>query len=98
MPIWHWGIDPNKMTNQYYILSKVLIHRIFPGGFTKGLWVKKYDFSWKYSYNVIKKSENVTENWYFTGSIIGTSVSNELHVIIMTDILDPTHFFDLQST
>ena len=48
--------------------------------------------------DVIEKWANVTENWYFTGLIIGTSVSNEQHVIIMTDILDPTHFFDLQFT
>ena len=104
MPIWHWGIEPNKMTNQNYILSKVLIHRIIPGGFINRLRAKIWFFDEKmFSIdnnvgNVTWKWANVTEYWYFTGLIIGTSVSNEQHVIIMTDILDPTHFFDLQFT
>ena len=46
MPIWHWGIESNKMTNQNYILSKVFIHRIIPGGFINRLTAKIL-FFWK---------------------------------------------------
>ena len=95
------------MTNQYYILSKVLIHRIIPGGFTKGLGAKflnKTRFPVKTEnrasvvYIVRLKVYMQMRRWNITVSLTGSTSKRTNWVLDQLYELDlelqPTHFHE----